>query len=207
MLIGTLRSNAQLQIFLENKFYYISADLIKKDALPIHYVALFQTPRIFSDKAGINYYGEVLSTVLIRRKDIHEVPQTHGNLNALYYRFQIKEWILMTRSILPKESSFMFEFTNIFLMKNVEYVPELLLRSEEEYRFYMELKRRTGATLDGNELATGFELGEIKVLFDEGQILVYRDGKSVGKCSVAEFLRYPSATFKRLQCYAGAILK
>ena len=31
----------------------------------------------------------------------------------------------------------------------MEFVPELLLRSEEEYRFYMELKRRTGKALKG----------------------------------------------------------
>ena len=47
----------------------------------------------------------------------------------------------MTHPILPKESGFVREFTNMFLLENVEYVPELLLRSEEEYRFYKELKR------------------------------------------------------------------
>lgn len=201
VLIGTLRNNAQLQTCLEKKFYYIPAKLVKDDNLPIHYVALFQTPRIFSDKAGIHYYGEVLRTALVRRKNIQEVPQTHGSPDELYYRFQIREWIPMTRPILPKESGFVREFTNLFLLGNAEYVPELLLGSEEEYRFYTELKRRTGSALEDNESTAGFELGEIKVLFDEGQIQVYKDGKAAGNCSVTEFSRQPNATFRRLQRY------
>mgnify|MGYP002764984941 FL=1 len=199
VLIGTLRSNAQLQVCLEKNFYYIPANLVKDENLPIHYVALFQTPRIFSDKAGIHYYGEVLRTALVRRKNIHEVPQTHGNPDDLYYWFQIKEWILMERPILPKESGFVYEFTNMFLMENVEYVPELLLRSEEEYRFYTELKRRTGTALDNNESSTGFELGDIKVVFEDGQIQIYKGGKTAGTCNIIEFSRQPNATFRRLQ--------
>lgn len=199
VLIGTLRSNAQLQVCLEKNFYYIPANLVKDENLPIHYVALFQTPRIFSDKAGIHYYGEVLRTALVRRKNIHEVPQTHGNPDDLYYQFQIKEWILMERPILPKESGFVYEFTNMFLMENVEYVPELLLRSEEEYRFYTELKRRTGTALDNNESSTGFELGDIKVVFEDGQIQIYKGGKTAGTCNIIEFSRQPNATFRRLQ--------
>ena len=201
VLIGTLRSNPQLQICLEKKFYYIPADKVKDDDLPIHYVALFQTPRIFSDKAGIHYYGEVLRSALVRRKTIREIPQKHGNPDDLYYRFQIREWVQMARPILPKESAFVHEFTNMFLLENAQYVPELLLRSEEEYRFYTELKRRTGTALEDNESTAGFELGDIKVLFDNGQIQVYQSGKLTGTCSIKEFSRLPNATFRRLQRY------
>lgn len=204
VLIGTLRSNLQLQVCLERKFYYIPANLVKDENLPIHYVALFQTPRIFSDRAGIHYYGEVLRSALVRRKNIREIPQTHGNPDDLYYRFQIREWIPLNRPILPKESGFVREFTNMFLLENVEYVPELLLRTEEEYRFYTELKRFTGSALEDNEATGGFELGNIKVQFDEGQIQVYRDGKIAGNCSIAEFSRYPNATFRRIQRSMGS---
>lgn len=199
VLIGTLRSNAQFQECKEKNFYYIPANLIKDENLPIHYVALFQTPRIFTDKAGIHYYGEVLRTTLIRRKNILAAPPTKGDPDKLYYVFKIKEWIPLVKPILPKESGFVHEFTNMFLMENVEYVPELLLRSEEEYRFYTELKRHTGTVLEDNEFAAGFELGDIKVLFDDGQIRVYRGGKAAGSCSMKEFSRQPNATFRRLQ--------
>ena len=207
VLIGTLRSNAQFEVCKAKNFYYISASLIKDADLPIHYVAMFQTPRIFSDRAGIHYYGKVLRTALVYRKNIKEVPQTHGNPDDLYYRFQIREWVPLSKPILPKEYGFVHAFTNTFLLENAEYVPELLLKSEEEYRFYTELKRRTGDALGNNEAADGFELGDIKVLFDDGEIQVYRDGKVAGKCSVLEFSRQPNATFRRLQRYSVSLSK
>lgn len=203
VLIGTLRNNAQFQTCIENKFYYIPASLIQEENLPIHYVSLFQTPRIFSNKAGIHYYGEVLRSALVKRKNIREVPLTRNNPEQLYYRFQIREWIPLPRPILPKEAGFVREFTNLFLLENVEHVPELLLRSEEEYRFYMELKRRTGMALEDNEATAGFELGGIKTLFDDGKIQIFRDGKAVCSCTIAEFSRHPNATFRMLQGYLG----
>lgn len=199
VLIGTFRSNEQFQTCLDNNFYYIPEKLIKEENLPIHYVAMFQTPRIFSNNAGIHYYGEVLRTALVYRKDIKEVPQTHGRPEDRYYRFSIREWKRLDTPILPKESGFVYEFTNKFLLENAQYVPELLLRSEEEYRFYTELKRCTGKVLEDNDSAAGFELDDVKVLFDNGKIEVYRDGNVVGDCSIADFSRRPNATFRRLQ--------
>lgn len=199
VLVGTFRSMEQFQKCYDNKFYYIPEKRIKDTDLPIHYVAMFQTPRIFSDKAGIYYYGEVLRAALVYRKDISEIPQTHGNPMDRYYRFAIREWIQLENPIVPKEAGFVHEFTNMFLLENAEYVPELLLRSEEEYRFYTELKRYTGKALKNNEATEGFELDDIKVLFENGQIQVYRNSNPVGNCSISEFSRYPNATFRRLQ--------
>lgn len=204
VLIGTLRSLAQLRACIEGCFYYIPARLIQEENLPIHYVALFQTPRIFPKDAGIRYYGEVLRSALVKRKNIREVPQTRGNPEELYYRYQIREWLPLANPILPKESGFVREFTNRFLLENAQVVPELLLGSEEEYRFYTELKRRTGLALESSESAQGgFELGDTKVLFDDGKIQIFRDGKNVGSCTIAEFSRHPNAAFRQLQRYAA----
>lgn len=199
VLIGTFRSNEQFQSCYDNNFYYIPEKLVKEENLPIHYVAMFQTPRIFSNNAGIHFYGEVLRTALVYRKDIKEVPQTHGRPEDRYYRFSIREWKRLDTPILPKESGFVNEFTNMFLLENAQYVPELLLRSEEEYRFYSELKRCTGKALEDNDSVAGFELDDVKVLFDNGRIEVYRDGNVVGDCSIADFSRRPNATFRSLQ--------
>ena len=199
VLIGTFRSRNQFDICLKNKFYYIPAERVKDDNLPIHYVAMFQTPRIFSNEAGIYYYGEVLRTARVRRSSI-PVTMTHGNPEDLYYRFVIREWIPLTRPILPKESGFVHAYTNTFLLENVEFVPELLLRSEEEYRFYMELKRRTGHTLEEKmaDDEPGFEIGTMKVLFEDGKIIVIRGGNIVTEYSINEFSRYPNASFRRI---------
>ena len=82
----------------------------------------------------------------------------------------------------------------------MEFVPELLLRSEEEYRFYMELKRRTGKALDrdSTENEQGFEIGHTKVLFADGKIVIIREGKTVTECTINEFSRHPNRSFRKL---------
>ena len=203
VLIGTFRSRNQFEICLKNNFYYIPAARISNNELPIHYVAMFQTPRIFANEAGIYYYGEVLRTALVKRESIKEVPMTHGNPDDLYYRFIVREWVPLQKPILPKESAFVHQFTNLFLLKHVEYVPELLLRSEEEFRFYSELKRRTNkAVMREDDAVAGFEMNGCKVFFQSGQILLIHDGQIVDQCSIEEFSRKPTATFRRFQSQA-----
>ena len=202
VLVGTLRNNAQLQVCLEKRFYHIPAKAISKAQLPIHYVALFQTPRIFPNNAGIYYYGEVLSAELVKRKTIWEVPQTHGNPDDPYYRFTIKEWIPLDKPILPQETGLdgkFREFTNLFLLQNAEFVPELLLTTEEEYRLYMELKRASGKALTDNTAETGFTLNGLNVLFADDQICFYQGGKELGRYQLTDFSRRPNATFRRMQ--------
>ncbi len=200
VLVGTFRNRAQFDICKDMKFYYIPAKRVPDTKLPIYYVAMFQTPRVFTNEAGIYYYGEVLRAALVRRKNIREVPmRNNADPEELYYRFQIREWLPLIRPILPKESGFVSEFTNMFLLENSEFVPELLLSSEEEYRFYAELKRRTSeAVISENETVTGFEYNGIRILFDEGQIKLIRDGTMIEQRSIREFSQRPNATFRKL---------
>ena len=113
VLIGTFRSRNQFEICLKNKFYYIQAERVKDDNFPIHYVAMLQTLRIFSDAAGIYYFGEVLHTARVRRSSIREVPMIHGNPDDIYYRLVIREWIPLTRPILPKSQDLLCLYKHI----------------------------------------------------------------------------------------------
>lgn len=198
VLIGTFRNRAQFEICRKFNFYYIPAERVPAERLPIHYVAMFQTPRVFSQDAGIYYYGEVLHTAYVRRKYIREVPMRSGaDPEALYYRYTIREWKPLAKPILPRESAFVNQFTNLFLLEHVEFVPELLLRSEEEYRFYTELKRRTGeAASDEEGVTSGFALGDWKVVFLDGQIHMIQNNVIVNCCSIREFNKRPKAMFE-----------
>lgn len=192
VLVGSFRNEAQFRVCMEKNFYYIPADLIEEWDKPIHFVAAFQTPRMFRDQAGVRYYGKVLEERIVPRGSIHEVPQTHGTPKALYYRYEIEKWLPLETPILPRESAFVRAFTNFFLLENAQYVPELLLGSEEEYRLYTELKRREGRR------GPGFALGETQVILDGSTIrLRLEDGKE-SRCRVQEFEKRPMAAFRRL---------
>ena len=200
VLVGSFRNEAQFRVCMEKSFYYIPADLIEEWDKPICFVAAFQTPRMFRDQAGIRYYGRVLREEKVPRGSIHEVPQTHGAPEDLYYRYEIEQWLPLETPVLPRESAFVREFTNRFLLENAQYVPELLLSSEEEFRLYTELKRREG------KRGPGFALGEIRVLLDGKTIRLCLENGAESRCSVQDFEKRPVAAFRKLyeQAY-GAV--
>lgn len=203
VLVGTLKNKEQLDICLEHKFYHIPASRIEEDNLPIHYVAIYQTKALFGTEAKIEYYGEVKSTKLVKRSEIKEI---YKNSNELYYRFDIKSWKKLDRPIEPKERGFVSVLTNLFLLKHSSQVPELLLQSEEEYRFYTELKRRTDASVINEEdPGSGFAVGNNRIAFEDGQILLLSDGKIAEKCTITEFAKTPNAVFRRLMSYITTI--
>ena len=206
VLIGTFRNREQFDICFEKNFYYVPAKQVNESKLPIHYVALYQTNRIFGEGNGqIEYYGEAIRVALVRRSSIKEVPMSRNNGDELYYRITIKEWkriseINETRSpIKPKESGFVVDFTNMFLLQHSEFVQELRFMSEAEYRFYSELKRNAKIAEIGDERAVSFAVENSRFVFANGDIIAIKDGKIVEKKSIFDFNKRPAQVFRMLQ--------
>ncbi len=213
VLIGTFRSVEQFNTCFEKRFYYIPEKRIGRDRLPIHWVAMYQTNSKFGENGEIRYYGEVIGLSRVRRKSITEVPMTRNNPDEIYYRITVKEWNDITkvntsgRPIRPKESGFVVDFTNMFLLEHSEIVPELQFKNEEEYRFYSELKRITEKT----EISEGvknisFARGDTKYLFSGGEILALMGDKIVQRVELTDFSKRPSQVFRLLQ-YATQVTK
>lgn len=200
VLLGTFRDVQQFKVCYDKKMYYIPAKEVDENDLPIHYVALYQTTNKFGAEAGVRYYGEVLRTALVRRESIKEVPVRRNNGQELYYRFFIREWKELQKPILPREVGFTKNYTNLFLLEHSEYIPELLFQSEEEYRFYSELKRNVNsAEINDSGANIGFEHEDTKFVFASGNILAIRGEKIVEQVPVSSFSRKPAATFRKLQ--------
>ena len=206
VLIGTFRSAKQFEICYEKKFYYIPETPQVIDRLPIHWVALYQTNTKFNGKGEIRFYGEVIGLSRVKRKSITEVPMTHNNPEEIYYRITVKEWKDITeinvsgKPILPKESGFAVDFTNMFLLEHSEIVPELQFKSEEEYRFYSELKRSAEkAEISEGSENIGFSRGDCRYIFTDGEILALRNDRIVERIELSEFARKPSQMFRLLQ--------
>lgn len=88
----------------------------------------------------------------------------------------------------------------MFLLQHSEFVPELLIESEEKYRFYTELKRSINyAEISGDDTNVGFVYGDVQYVFSNGDILAVKDGAIVERKSVADFARRPADTYRRLQ--------
>lgn len=198
VLIGTLRNKNQLDVCLDNRFYHIPQRILKESDFPIRYVAIYQSKsHKFGSGAGIQYYGEVTRCILVKRSEIIEIPKRS---EEPYYRFEIKEWKKLTNPIAPKEIGFARMFTNLFLLEHSAEVPELFIRTEQEYRLYSELKR----TLNHSEIndkgaELGFKFADSLIVFEAGEIFVYRSGKLHAKFGVQDFSRSPNAVFRRIK--------
>ena len=196
VLIGAVNSKEQMDICLNNNLYYVPASRIKDENMPIHYVALYQTKSAFGSEAKIEYYGEVVSLSQVKRNEIKELPEES---DEPYYRLKVKRWKKLSRPIEPKERGFNTSFTNLFLLEHSSQVPELSLKSEEEYRLFVELKRHTDAmVINEDEETSGFTMGNALVYFEDGNIYVSDHNRIVDKCSVSDFTRTPSAVFRRI---------
>lgn len=210
VLVGVFGSKEQFQICFENKFYYVPAKQISKSKLPIHYVALYQTNKMFGEGRGqIRYYGEALRVALVRRASIKEVPMTRNNGDELYYKITVHEWKDITevneskKPIRPKESGFVVDFTNLFLLEHSELVQELRFKNEAEYRFYTELKRSAKAAEIAEDGINGFDVGDSRFIFSDGEILALKNGKIVARKMLTEFEKKPAQTFRILQNIIG----
>ena len=197
VLVGGLGNRRQLEINLRHRFYHIPARQIRETDLPVRTVALYQSKRLFGTNAGVRYYGDVIRCTLVRRRDISESPKESDDL---YYRLDVKEWKELSKPIQPKEIPLLNLFTNRFLLEHCSEVPELKLRSEEEYRLYHELKRALNSTEINEEgKDTGFRFHDALVIFEDGKINVYRNGTIVEQKSVDAFSKSPSAVFRGIQ--------
>ena len=53
----------------------------------------------------------------------------------------------------------------------------------------------------------GFAVGNNRIAFEDGQILLLSDGKIAEKCAITEFAKTPNAVFRRLMSYMTTIQK
>lgn len=200
VLIGTLSSTAQLGICLRHRIYHIPVERLKDDEFPIRYIAIYQSKRLFGSEAGVRYYGEVTKCIPVQRDKITEILARPGTGNNPYYRFEIKEWKELSKPITAKEIGFVRSFTNLFLLEHSAEVPELWLRSEEEYRLYSELKRVVNDTaINDEENNLGFCFGSFTFVFENGQILLSKDKQIFAKHAISEFSKRPNAVFRQMQ--------
>ena len=142
VLVGSFRKMEQFKINHRDGYYYVPAKNFDTDKLPIRYVALYQSAKLFGANAGIRYYGEVLTTTRVKRKQI-PVPMSGNNGDEPYYVFRVREWKTLNTPIAVKEEGVSEpKYTNMFLLTHCTHSYELFnVRSEEQFRLLHELKR------------------------------------------------------------------
>lgn len=170
-LVGIVKNEFQLEMNIKHNFYHIPAKFLYELDFPVKYVALYQSIKNFGDSAGIRYYGEVESYKIMQRKDITYIPR---DVSDPYFCFNVKQWNTLERVIKPLEIANIMMLTNFELLKRSEYIPELYMRSEEEYCLFAFLKeiclKKTRPKRSHNFHGTkiGLNNESIEVIFPNG---------------------------------------
>ena len=192
VLIGLVTDKAHLDMFLNSKLYWTRR--FDRNNLPVRYIALYEKG------SGIRYFGELVSW---RQQKRSELPGHSKHGSEKYHVFEVLKWTELKDMIRVEETGpNPIAYTNYFLLSTSKTYSELRLRSEADYRFFTELKRRADARiLEQEDDATAFESGDTKVLMNDDQIHVIRDGEIVGSSTIVEFVKKPNTTFRILQNY------
>ena len=196
VLVGTLRNKEQLGKCLNNNFYYVPASRISEDRFPIRYVAIYQSITLFNNEAGIRYYGEVKSSYKVKRYEIKESPK---DSDEIYYRFDVTDWKQLDIPIKAKEIARTHFYTNLFLLQNSAEVPDLFIKSEEEYRLFSEFKRiANDVSINDGETDMGLSVNGYYIYIEKGDIFISKNKKIIDKYSLVEFSKRPSSIFKNM---------
>lgn len=207
ILVGNLSSHKQLEVNLKYKFYHIPYSEIRSSLKYIKYVAIAQTKaKGFGDDAGIRYYGRVKSFEILRRSEIKEIPK---DSDELYVRFTVDKWEELDRKIELAGYRVRRRFyTNLFLLKNANIVPDLLIKTKEDYRLYLELKRLDKIKVELNKndvdddtMVKGIAFKNLNISFTGNSYRVYKGKDLLDNINVDDFRKKPNVAIKRIKKY------
>lgn len=187
VLVGSIRNKGQLRFILEQNIYYIPCKGIRLDQYHLEYIAVYLNKRDFPDNYGVKYYGKINKIEVRKRKEI-DIPLTRNNGDDLYYVFNIEYWRELKENILPEGYGVRGShiYTNFMLLQKARTIPELSIKTMEQWRVWLELKRVQDEikiildkdSLDQNTLLQGFQISDIILRLNDGEIIVETDHKT-----------------------------
>lgn len=199
VLVGMVRDRKQFDICIDNNFYYIPADKVAEERLPLEYVAIHQTKEQFGEEAGIRYFGRVKAIKKVRRKSI-PVPYKEKNADKEYYLFDITEWKELDNKI-EADRARMHYYTNNVLLECCARSSELSIESEGQLRLYKELRRYGAKAQESKDNTFGFTYDNATVFFADGKITVTREDDRFEYYSMSTYSKRPKELFRMINDY------
>ena len=197
VMVGTVRTEEQLQYNLNEKWYYVPERFVPDDVLPVKYIALHEEN--LGGESGIKVYGEVLETQRKKRGDIP--TPTNSNPNSMYFCFRVKEWVELKKPIAIKDSSKgKPRFTNKLLLDTCTQSYQLFeITTEEEYRLMQELNNAFGEGVVGGEKV--FKINDkFSITTLNGKFTIMNiAGQIIDEVPIENFQKRPRVTFEKIK--------
>ena len=200
VLVVTVKDKNDLEIYRDGKYVYIPAENIKREKWDFRYIALYQPTVTFNqEEAGITYYGEILKYNFVPKNETGVFREKLKSKSEFIIKFEIEEWKKLSKKISVKEMRVDNKFTNYFLLMHSKEIPELWISSEEEFRFYYELKRAANEiVINDEEEFIRFKHNGYDIGFRNGKIQIYKSGEQIHAKEIIEFSKKPNKVFKEL---------
>jgi len=200
VLVVTVKDKNDLEIYRDGKYVYIPAENIKREKWDFRYIALYQPTVTFNqEEAGITYYGEILKYNFVLKNETGAFKEKLKSKSEFIIKFEIEEWKKLSKKIIVKEMRVDNKFTNYFLLMHSREIPELWISSEEEFRFYYELKRAAnGIVINDEEESIRFKHNGYDISFRNGKIKIYKAEEQIYEKDIVDFSKKPNKVFKEL---------
>lgn len=203
VLIGTVRSDAQLDHALASLSYYAPVMTVPPNHLPVRLVALYEEH--LTRRAGIKRYGEITDIRVVKREDI-PVPMSRPNTEEAYYLFSVRAWEYLEHPIaIVGTSRGRPAFTTEFLLTHARRSYQLVsIHSPAVYRLTQAL---TALCEEASESQTPAfrRVGESYVLgAAEGTLsLLHARGEVLFRCPLRAMRTEPAEVVNRLAVLLG----
>ncbi len=195
VLVVAVRDQDELDRVLEYKEYLVSDSYVNSQ-VHLRSVALYLSRKEFQGLSGIHYLGNIKYLAPLENQ---EKGPSLGKGSGKTVLVKVDEWRKLGKPIKPKEIGFDSFLTNLFLVEHAKEVPELFVRSVEEFRLYQELSRAVDDWIiaqDDSDIR--FQHGELVLFIEEDSILVLQSGRLIRKYAVKEFMSRPNRIIKEV---------
>ncbi len=171
VLVGVVRNKGQFYKLLKYKFYHIPMSKISGCEMPIKYVAIYQSKKLFGRKCGVYYYAEVKDYKTVLRYQIREIRKQS---DEPYLYIRVKRWQRLPRRIMANGMEDIAFSTTMPLMMKAKDVSELQIRSKDEYEFYKSLVK-TVKSLIKNRIPSHEDMiyGDFTIKLQGGLLYLY----------------------------------
>ncbi|MBF8436091.1 DUF2357 domain-containing protein [Halanaerobiaceae bacterium Z-7014] len=223
----------------ENVFYikYNQAILSKN----LEYIGFYQSAKKFPESAGLHYYGKIKEIDVKSGSDIFLAPGSKSDSNkssnnsyeknlftadtytsshssgdapeGLYLAFKVEEWNQLNPPIKAEGYGIIgnYIYTNDMLLQRAKTLPELSIKSLEEWRIWLELKRlkeeikvhlKTKGidNINKETSITGFSNQSFKIHIENDNLIITDpdNDRLIFECTILEFIANPRRVFNQI---------
>ncbi|MBO9128570.1 restriction endonuclease-like protein [Bacillus sp. 165] len=184
VLVGVVKNEDHYNVHMKEGFYHIPVSQLKLGWQEAKYVALYVPKKWYGENGGIQYVARIKNIQVKKRNQIYELP---SNEIDDYIYFELAPWKKLDHLIRPVGYGLqVYTMTSMSLLKEVQELPELFMKSKEERVLWQTLRRFTKKVrieLDNSYLDQASTISsyyiqdvQIKIDYERGNALIGKEG-------------------------------